>query len=331
MPRPLRVEYSGACYHVINRGNDRQKIFSGKGAAEAFERTLWEAAQRFGWRLHAYVIMGNHFHLAVELGEPNLSEGMKWLQGTWVRRFNAYRNRTGRTFQGRYKGILVEPGHVFGQVCHYIHLNPVRARMVSADKLKDYRWSSLHWFGKKACPEWLTGDTVLEESGGLSNTSSGWRKYREYLQWMATDPQEKKSLAEAKLSSGWCKGSKSFRKAMKDEAREKGAFLDRVRFEGLDPEELKSERHAYWEETLTRIAHLAEVDLEELPRGKMAKEKKILAAAMKQETSVSNGWLAERLGMGSAATVSQSARRGLQDEEVAAIVAGIQEALKSRD
>ncbi|MBC2603680.1 transposase [Puniceicoccus vermicola] len=67
----------------MNRGNYRQRIFSGKGAAEAFERVLGGAAERFGWRVHAYVIMSNHFHLAVELGEPNLSEGMKWLQGTW--------------------------------------------------------------------------------------------------------------------------------------------------------------------------------------------------------------------------------------------------------
>ena len=85
MARPLRIEYAGARYHVINRGNYRKNLFEGEGAAEAFERTLGEAAIKFSWRVHAYVVMQNHFHLALELKEPNLSLGMKWLQGTWTR------------------------------------------------------------------------------------------------------------------------------------------------------------------------------------------------------------------------------------------------------
>ena len=114
MPRPLRVEFEGACYHVINRGNYRRNLFKGKGAAEAFERTLGEAATKYSWRVHAYAVMSNHFHLAVELTEPNLSEGMKWLQGTWIRRYNGLRGLIGRPFQGRYKALLVEPGRDFG-------------------------------------------------------------------------------------------------------------------------------------------------------------------------------------------------------------------------
>ncbi|MEM0966996.1 MAG: transposase [Verrucomicrobiota bacterium] len=315
MPRPLRVEYAGACYHVINRGNYRQRIFGGKGAAEAFERTLGEAADRFGWELGAYVIMSNHFHLAVQLGEPNLSEGMKWLQGTWVRRFNRYRNWTGRPFQGRYKGILVEPGHVYGQVCHYIHLNPLRAKLESEETIGDYRWSSLHWLGKRRCPRWLDGSVVLEEAGGLTDTPAGWRNYRRYLAWMGTDNRERKRLMEAKLSRGWCKGSKDFRKSMWDEAKQRGADWDRVRFEGLDPAELNKEREVRWEEQLEEVASIAKIDLENLPLGKMAEPKAILAAAMKRATSVSNGWLAERLEMGSAATVSQAAQRVVLKEE----------------
>jgi REP element-mobilizing transposase RayT len=134
MSRPLRVEFSGACYHVINRGNYRRDLFTDKGAAEAFERTLAQAAERFGWLLHAYAMMRNHFHLGLEIAEPNLSEGMKWLQGTWIRRYNGFRHLVGRPFQGRYKALLVEPGMPFGQVCHYIHLNPVRAGVVPPEK-----------------------------------------------------------------------------------------------------------------------------------------------------------------------------------------------------
>ena len=110
MARPLRIEFAGACYHAINRGNYRKNLFLAKGAAEAFVRTLGEAATQYGWRVHAYVVMSNHFHLAVEITEPNLSEGMKWLQGTWIRRYNGLRGLIGRPFQGRYKGKLKTSG-----------------------------------------------------------------------------------------------------------------------------------------------------------------------------------------------------------------------------
>jgi putative transposase len=115
MARKLRLEFAGACYHVLNRGNYRRDLFAGKGAAESFESCLFEAAVRFGWKLHAYVIMRNHFHLAVETPEPNLSDGMRWLQATWAARFNRFRGETGRPFQGRYKGLHVEPGHALAQ------------------------------------------------------------------------------------------------------------------------------------------------------------------------------------------------------------------------
>ncbi len=315
---------------MINRGNYRQRIFRGKGAAEAFERTLGEAAERFGWRLHAYVIMGNHFHLGVELGEPNLSEGMKWLQGTWVRRFNRFRNWTGRPFQGRYKGIVVEPGHAFAQVCHYIHLNPVRARIVSAENPAEYRWGSLAHFVGRGRPAWLDASTVLEEAGGLSDTKSGWKKYIDYLTWLATDEGEQKKMAEAQMSRGWCKGSKEFRKSMRDEAREKGALLDRVRFEGLEAKELVREREACWEETLLRASALSGVNLAHLPEAKMAKEKSVLAALMKGSTSASNRWLAERLKMGTPSTASQAARRILADPEKKREIADFMSKLRKR-
>ncbi|HRE82954.1 MAG TPA: transposase [Opitutaceae bacterium] len=84
MARSSRIEYAGGRYHVINRGNYRGNLFS-EGGAEAFERVLGEAATKSGWRVHAYVVMQNHFHLALELTEPSLSRGMQWLQGSWVR------------------------------------------------------------------------------------------------------------------------------------------------------------------------------------------------------------------------------------------------------
>ena len=97
MARKLRLEFSGACYHVINRGNYRRSVFATEGAAASFETCLVEAGAKFRWRVHAFVIMRNHFHLALETPEPNLSLGMKWLQGTWAARFNRYRGQANRT------------------------------------------------------------------------------------------------------------------------------------------------------------------------------------------------------------------------------------------
>src|SRR3954465_8713314 len=121
MARKLRLEYAGACYHVINRGNYRRHLFAGRGARESFERCLGETCVRFHWLIHAYVVMVNHFHLALSTPEPNLSEGTKALQGTWATRFNRFRREAGRPFQGRYKAFHVEPGHALAQVAHYIH------------------------------------------------------------------------------------------------------------------------------------------------------------------------------------------------------------------
>jgi len=294
---------------VINRGNYRQHLFKGRGAAEAFERTLGETATQFGWRIHAYVVMSNHFHLAVELTEPNLSEGMKWLQGTWIRRYNALRRLVGRPFQGRYKALLLEPGPALGQVCHYIHLNPVRARLVAPDKVADYPWSSLPHWTRKDRPEWLEPAVVLGEAGKLTDSKAGWRKYFEYLEFLATDAGKKKQLVAARLSRGWCVGSREFKKEMRETAGQKGADLDKERFGGLEPEEARDERAQVWEERLQALAKAAKIDLTKLPAQKSHTDKSLLAAAMKLSTSVANGWLAERLKMGAPASASQFARR----------------------
>jgi REP element-mobilizing transposase RayT len=292
---------------VINRGNYRRELFHGRGAAEAFVRALGEAAERFHWRIHAYVIMSNHFHLALELTEPNLSEGMKWLQGTWIRRYNAFRQLIGRPFQGRYKALLVAPGHAFAQVCHYIHLNPLRARLCEPAGVAGYRWSSLPRFPGEDRPQWLDGRTVLLEAGDLPDTPQGWKRYRDYLEFLGTDELAKRDLVAKRMSRGWCVGDPQFKADMRRAAAERGAELDGAI--GLEPDVAREERFALWEECLQALARAAGVALQELPARKSDPSKTLLAAAMKATTSVSNGWLAERLGMGEPASASQFVRR----------------------
>jgi putative transposase len=309
MPRKVRVEYAGACYHVINRGNYRRDLFTGKGAAESFESCLFEACTGFGWRLHAFVIMSNHFHLAVETPEPNLSDGMKWLQGTWAARFNRFRGEAGRPFQGRYKALHVERGHALAQVVHYIHLNPLRARVVTPEKLTTYRWSSLPLFIGRKRPAFLEPSLVLGESGPLADTAAGWRKYVEYLLLLQEQEPVKRAERFGRYSRGWAIGSDAFKAQLNQELTRDVGSAGPFRLLGADREAHREQRAALWEEKLMLAAKTLEVDLHALPAQKSAESKVVLAALMRAGTSASNCWLAERLGMGLPASVSQYVRR----------------------
>ena len=134
MARKPRIEYAGAVYHVLNRGNYRGDLFETAGAAEAFVSCLEEASERMGWRVHGYCLMRNHYHLALETPRGNLVSGVHWLQSTFGNRFNRYRGERGRAFQGRYQAILVEPGVHLARLVDYLHLNPVRARIVALER-----------------------------------------------------------------------------------------------------------------------------------------------------------------------------------------------------
>lgn len=309
MARKLRLEFAGACYHVLNRGNYRRDLFAGRGAAEAFVCCLGEAAERFGWRVHAFVVMRNHFHLAVETPEPNLSAGMRWLQGTWAVRFNRLRREAGRPFQGRYKALYVEPGTPLAQVAHYIHLNPVRAHVVPAERVLDFRWSSLPRFVHGPRPAWLAAETVLTESGCLADNRAGWRKYVTYLGVLAEEEGKLRDQKFGRLSRGWALGSRQFQADLKTQLSEHGAARERFALLGADGEACRQVRAELWEEKLRAAAGATGVDLDSLPDRRSAPEKVQLAALMKTATSVSNAWLAERLRMGKPASVSQYVRR----------------------
>ena len=115
---------------MINRGNYKSWIFKQEGAKQSFEECVFDACEKNSWILHAFVIMGNHYHFAVETPEGNLVAGMQWLQSKFSNRFNRLCEERGHVFQGRYYALLVESGGALGEVCHSIHLNPVRAGVV---------------------------------------------------------------------------------------------------------------------------------------------------------------------------------------------------------
>ncbi len=309
MARKLRVEWAGACYHVINRGNYRRDLFLEKGSAQSFLTCLFETAGRFAWRLHAFVVMQNHFHLAVETPEPNLSDGMQWLQTTWAARFNRFRGEVGRPFQGRFKAFHVEPGQVLAQVAHYIHLNPVRAKMVTVEQLIEYPWSSLVFYASRQRPAMLAPDTVLGESGRLPDTADGWRRYMDYLAVVAEEEAKLGDEAFGRYSRGWAIGSAQFKADLRKRLAERAVGTADFELYGAGAAAHREMREEHWEETIRRLAERLGVALDQLPARKSAKPKVRLAAAMKATTSVSNGWLGARLQMGPPASVSQYVRR----------------------
>ena len=125
MPRQLRIEYPGAHYHVMSRGDRRQAIYRDDKDRIRFLETLEECCDKTGWLIHAYVLMGNHYHLLLETPEANLVTGMKWFQGVYTQRFNRRHKLVGHLFQGRYKALLVESTtEYFATVGSYnIHLS----------------------------------------------------------------------------------------------------------------------------------------------------------------------------------------------------------------
>jgi len=180
MARPLRIEYSGALYHVISRGNERRPIVTDD--MDRSKRLDWlrRTVQTYGWNLHAFTLMTNHEHLFVETPEPNLSAGMQYFNGSYTSYFNRRLRRSGHLFQGRFKAHMIDEQGYFQLVSRYIHLNPVRAKIVAHPQ--DYAWSSYPGYIRAAkALDWITYDRVLLDFGP-GNATARRRRYKNYVQ-----------------------------------------------------------------------------------------------------------------------------------------------------
>ena len=301
MARPLRLESEGGVYHVLNRGNYRADIFRGGKTRAAFLQCLAETCGKTGWRIHAWCVMSNHYHLAVETPQANLVDGMRWLQGTFSTRFNRLRDERGHLFQGRYKSLVVDPDTGLGPLCHYIHLNPVRARLCTVEALPDWPWSSLSWVLNPARrAPWFEAGAALAQAGDLKDTTAGRRNYLAYLAWLAEDEPARKAQQFERMSRGWIIGTTGFAKTVLDEHR------DAVGRGRLRAAELQAAAEEQWEETLAALLHRAGRSREELVgAGKSTDWKLALAAALKARTTVTNRWLGATLHLGNLYEVSR--------------------------
>ncbi|MBW2296778.1 MAG: transposase [Deltaproteobacteria bacterium] len=206
MSRAWRIEYAGALYHLLSRGNEGRKIFRDNLDRNFFLATLGELSDRFDIDIYAFVLMDNHYHLLVQTHHANLKKAMHWFGTTYTQRFNWHHSRNGHLFQGRYKSIIVQNNAYMLRLSCYIHRNPLRAGIVN--RLAEYRWSSYltYAYGHTA-PDWLATKMILSQFGNRENH----RQYREKVQSYA---KEEKRLWED-LRHGMLIGSKSFIKRIR--------------------------------------------------------------------------------------------------------------------
>ncbi len=311
MGRQARIEYEGAVYHVMSRGNHQQPIYRSDEDCALFLRTLAEACGRCGWRIHAYVLMGNHYHLLLETPEANLVAGMRWLQGTYTKRFSALHKERGHLFQGRYKALMVdaqEEGY-FATLSNYIHLNPVRIKGYDfSTRLEKLPWSSYPAYLNPALrPDWLEVDRVLG-SLHFKDAKPGRQQYENYIEQRIAEAAQSESPWETDgqwrtIRRGWYLGGKEFRAELIDRMGQVIEGKKRVSFRG-DSIRLHDQTEA---ERLV-LAHLSvfglsENDLATLRKGDA--RKKVIAWSVRRKTSVSNEWISRRLCMGRASNLSR--------------------------
>jgi REP element-mobilizing transposase RayT len=178
MARPLRIQFPGALYHVTVRGNKKAPIFLNDIDRKIFLKTMREIIKKHNWLCHSYCLMDNHFHLAIETPDGNLSKGMRDLNGIYTSRFNRQNSTVGHLFQGRFKAFLVEKETYLLEVARYIVLNPVRAGLVA--RPEDWKWSSYRaMVGIDPSPKWLTTDWLLKFFS--SNQTKAIQQFKEFV------------------------------------------------------------------------------------------------------------------------------------------------------
>lgn len=297
MARKVRIEFPGAIYHVINRGNFRSGIFETEGSRRSFYECLKMGCKTKGWRLHAWCLMGNHYHLLIETPQPNLVEGMKWVQSTFANRFNRFRQTNGHVFQGRYKAIVLEE-EAAGRVCHYIHLNPVRAGLIGIERLQDYRDSSFHQLWNPS-QRWSFAEygTCLHSSGGFSDSPTGRRQYRDFLRELSDDPSEQREMGFESLSRGWAVGSDPFKQEVLSHCCEE-KLRQVVEAEASEMRELR------WDRSLVEALRLLGRKRADLPKERKGAPWKVaLARHLRERHLAPYRWISDQLKMGAVSSV----------------------------
>ncbi len=318
MPRNVRLEYEGAKYHVMSRGNNRGMIFEDDEDRKVFLGTLGEACERSGAVVYSYVLMGNHYHLLLGTPKGNLVATMQWLQSTYTARYNARHRQSGHLFAGRYKAIPIQEDEpAYGRiVSDYIHLNPARARLVGQEgkpRLKDYIWSSFPGLcGFVKLPEWVDGGSAVGWHHWEIRRKRDRTAYWKYLENRAREGEDKEDLKE--LRRGWYLGGEEFLDRLENVVGRAVADKKRASFEGgavRRHDEAEAEKLLMAGMRALGLAGIEEVKM--LPKNDTRKQ--ALAWLVKSHTIVGHEWILERLEMGHRSNVTRAMARFRAAEE----------------
>ena len=322
MARKPRIEYPGAVYHVMSRGDRGGKIFKDPVDYELFGAAMDEVCKRCGWKVHAYGWLPNHFHWLLETREANLVAGMKWFLGAYSQRFNARHGQRGHVFQGRYKALPIETdsGSYFETVSTYIHLNPARAGLLKeGGGPETYSWSSYTGYvgGKRERRRWLEVDRVLGNLA-LRDDARGRQAYREYIEdrirELGTKDGRKAFKEDWKpIRYGWYLGAEGFKEKLVKRVGKTVKGKKRASYGG---KAIREHDESCAEELIRKGLKCLEVTEKDL--GRLAKGhdvKCLLAWLAHTYTMVTHQWLTDRLQMGNPQTVSTYIKKVKQAEK----------------
>ncbi|MBI5873556.1 MAG: transposase [Candidatus Omnitrophica bacterium] len=283
MARPYRLQAEGCLYHITSRGDDRKKIFLNEADYRKFLEYLKIAKGKFNFYLYAYCLMGNHYHLLIEITQANLSRIMQCFNTAYTVYYNVKRKRCGHLFQGRFKSILVEADSYFAELTRYIHLNPSRAKMASNPA--EYRWSSYNAYihGKD--------DVFIDIDRARQFLGMDLQQYRKFVEDVkdCSDPFKN-------VYAGFILGGVKFIKdklhQIKDEVGSKDFAHKRAIRNLIDPDEI-----------LKSVAVFFKIDKEEMRTSisRPMTAKKAAIYLLRQKTGLTNAQIGAMFNMTSAA------------------------------
>jgi hypothetical protein len=286
MARRPRLEFEGAVYHVFNRVNPGSDVFGGAAAARLFEDCLLQARAEFGWRLHAWCIVRESYHIALETPRANLSAGMHWFQSTYAKRLRGDNDGTGPLFQGRYRALPVERGVPLANLANFIHLRPADTRVVVPELLAAFRWSSLRRIIRRDCPGFLSPAEWIAHVRELEGEPDRLAAYVPLLVRMARDPERHVVIGMRGMTRGPVIGSREFRNAIPALTSAPTGVM-------------------HWNAMLDRLLGASgktREDAEADPKG--AHWKVEVALELRNEAGAPLEWIARELGMGAVNSVS---------------------------
>lgn len=301
MARPYRLEGKNCFYHITSRGNNRKKIYINESDYKQFLEYLLKAKEKFKFNLYAYVLMPNHYHLLIETLQANLSRIMHYINTSYSTYYNVKRRQCGHLFQGRYKSILVDKDNYFLELTRYIHLNPVRAKMVKSPER--YKWSSYNGY------IYNTNDDYIDREEINKNLNMGDSEYRKFV----LDGIGKSDNPFEKIYAGFILGKPAFIKGKLQDFKkqvENREVSYRKRLKGnIEKEDIikaVAKRYGKSREELCKM------------KSRPMQEKKIAIYLIKKFTGLTNNEIGETFGVSysavskAASSVENSIRKSRQ-------------------